>query len=426
MESLISPWERLGRTVREESDRTAETATTLAAARARWLGEPPIRRSGTRRAVLVGLAAVLCTVVALSLVARNDSLRRPEARAPLAFTVGTSTRPGVVGEWMSAGTEALGVRFADGSGVTLAPRSRGRIAAATADGAEVVLERGELVAKVVHGTARTHWVVRGGPFSAKVTGTRFSLAWDPVTERLDVALTEGSVIVSGPHLPTGRAMVAGERLFVEVESARMLLWRVHQDTPAGDSSTRPRGEASTAWRGIATSAEPNVPASRAPEARASNSTSPVARGSWRQALERGDSRGLFAELDRVGTSQVIASASAAELWKLADMARLGRHAEVATAALLALRARHGVRGATAFLLGKIAADQERSPANAVRWFATYLDEAPNGPLAEEALGRLLTLQRRSNPAAAQAASAEYLARYPNGAYSALARSLQSP
>jgi hypothetical protein len=92
--------------------------------------------------------------------------------------------------------------------------------------------------------------------------------------------------------------------------------------------------------------------------------------------------------------------------------------------LHALRAR-GVRGNTAFLLGKIAADQQGAPSQAVTWFETYLQEVPGGALAEEALGRLMQLQQRSNPAAASALAKRYLARYPKGAYAGLAKSLKS-
>ncbi len=79
-----------------------------------------------------------------------------------------------------------------------------------------------------------------------------------------------------------------------------------------------------------------------------------------------------------------------------------------------------MRGQSALLLGKIAADQQGSPGDAIDWFETYLREEPGGPLAEEALGRILEL---SAPDAARGAAARYLARYPDGSRAALARSL---
>ncbi|MFT3772482.1 MAG: hypothetical protein QM820_44375 [Minicystis sp.] len=77
------------------------------------------------------------------------------------------------------------------------------------------------------------------------------------------------------------------------------------------------------------------------------------------------------------------------------------------------------------MLGKIAADQQGAAGEAVRWFETYLSEEPGGALAEQALGRILEL-RKGEGDAARAVAERYLARYPNGAHAALARSLISP
>ncbi len=416
MATVTLTLEKLGATVRTASDQAADVPATLAAARARFLRAVPGSRSRGRPGLLLGLAAALCTLAALVWVAAASVRGAPAA---LAFTVGAEARPGVVGEWVSAEGEQLGVRFSDGSAVTLAPQSRARIAGTAANGADLVLEQGVLDAEVVH---REHaaWSLRGGPYSVRVTGTRFTLSWDPAAERLEVALQEGSVSVSGPHLPEGRAVVAGERLLVEVRTGEMLLWRADQARAAplaseSSSSAPPDPTASASGRDADDAECPCSPsASAAPPAE-----------DWRARLARGDSRGAVAALERVGVGEATRSATAAELWQLADAARFAGRPDVATAALSALRSRHGARGSTAFLLGKIAADQRGAPAEAVRWFDVYLAEAPNGPLAEEALGRLMTLQRRSNPPAAATAAKKYLARYPNGAYSGLARSLRS-
>jgi hypothetical protein len=111
--------------------------------------------------------------------------------------------------------------------------------------------------------------------------------------------------------------------------------------------------------------------------------------------------------------EAVRSASAAELWKLADAARFAGRPDVATAALSALRSRHGARGSTAFLLGKIAADHAARPRrpSLVRHLP---GRGAERTAAEEALGRLMTLQRRSDSAAAAAAAKKYLARYQAG------------
>ncbi|HOU89626.1 MAG TPA: FecR family protein [Polyangiaceae bacterium] len=410
MATVTASLEGLGARVRAASDQATDVPATLAAARARFLGAVPAARWGRRRAALLGLAAALAAVLALVWVAAGSSWG---GAAPLAFTLGLEGRPGVVGDWVSAEGQALDVRFSDGSAVTLAPHSRARVAGTYPYGADLVLEQGVVTAEVVH-RARSVWSLRGGPYSVRVTGTRFTLSWDPTAERLELALQEGSVTVSGPHLPEGRAVVAGEHLLVEVRTGEMLLWRA-DDARAAPSRQKPPDPSPAASAPAAAEGRPSAPAASAPPAASD----------WRALLGRGDSRGAVAALDRAGVEEAVRSASAAELWQLADAARFAGRPDVATAALSALRSRHGARGSTAFLLGKIAADQRGSPAEAVRWFDAYLAEAPNGPLAEEALGRLMTLQRRSNPAAAAAAAKKYLARYPGGAYSGLARSLRS-
>jgi TolA-binding protein len=73
----------------------------------------------------------------------------------------------------------------------------------------------------------------------------------------------------------------------------------------------------------------------------------------------------------------------------------------------------------AFLLGRSAA-----PAVAARWFDEYLREAPGGPFAREAAGRLVESHSRAgNHAAARQAASVYLQRYPNGPHAAFARSI---
>jgi len=139
----------------------------------------------------------------------------------------------------------------------------------------------------------------------------------------------------------------------------------------------------------------------------------VAKGRYRDAFTAAEAAGLEEELDH---------ASASDLLLLADAARFSASPGHAREALLAARQRFGTRGQSAFLLGKIAADQQGSAADAVAWFETYLREEPAGPHAEEALGRIVELTPPEAPAAQQAA-ARYLTRYPDGSRAARARRL---
>ena len=95
----------------------------------------------------------------------------------------------------------------------------------------------------------------------------------------------------------------------------------------------------------------------------------------------------------------------------------------------ALRRRFpGSEGAAlaAFHLGQVASDQGGTALDARRAFNAYLAERPEGPLAQEAMGRLLELERELDRAAAARLATRYLQRFPDGPHSALARSLAAP
>jgi outer membrane protein assembly factor BamD (BamD/ComL family) len=76
----------------------------------------------------------------------------------------------------------------------------------------------------------------------------------------------------------------------------------------------------------------------------------------------------------------------------------------------------------AFILGRIAQDQNRDDAHAAGWFGLYLREQPNGELAADALGRLVEASDRMHDEAGAVRAAErYLAAYPTGPHAEYAR-----
>jgi TolA-binding protein len=80
----------------------------------------------------------------------------------------------------------------------------------------------------------------------------------------------------------------------------------------------------------------------------------------------------------------------------------------------------------AFHLGQVVFDQGGAPADARRAFAAYLAERPHGQLAQEALGRLLEIERLLDGRAAADLATQYLRRFPEGPHATLARSLAVP
>jgi hypothetical protein len=236
------------------------------------------------------------------------------------------------------------------------------------------------------------------------------------------------VIVNGPQLPSDRVIVAGEQLVVS--ATRMELRALPSSTS--------RSTASPAAPAPTTSAAPAVPASDPAQAAGGGGAAPSGAGSvlapgagtespraevsWKALARAGKHKEAMDAAEAAGFSGEVARASSSELMALSDAARFAGRPARAKEALLALRKRFGARGQSAFLLGKIAADQLRSPGEAAVWFETYLQEEPGGALAEQALGRLMEIRKR-DAGAARLVAERYLARYPTGAYAALARSL---
>ncbi|MBS2017588.1 MAG: hypothetical protein JST00_32205 [Deltaproteobacteria bacterium] len=114
-----------------------------------------------------------------------------------------------------------------------------------------------------------------------------------------------------------------------------------------------------------------------------------------------------------------AEPSAEELLERALSARAGGNVEAATDLLVTLRKAHpGTSQAAiaAAYLGRDAARSGRRDA-ARRWFETYLQEQPTGPLAREASGQLIEL---TTGAEQTERARRYLAEHPNGPHAPLA------
>lgn len=446
MDDLSRRFEALGGAVAEVSDRKAEDGSGRAAidkARRAFLAPQPVPRAQAGRARVVALLAA--AAVALLTIGAWISRTPRSLSFEVASSVGAhpqahgSARPGVVGEWVAADPGApLSLRFSDASALSLAPGGRMRVTTTNPRGADVLIERGSVHAAIAHATQAARWALRAGPFEVRVTGTVFDAAWDPVTESFELVMHEGSVIVTGPLIPPERAVVAGERLRVSVRDARMELTKGPQVVvTVGPPATPPPAVADADAHdvkpapvpGPAPSADPQQPAHADAPKHAASSAQPDASPApahaapaWKELAAAGKYRDALAAAEAAGFDGEIARASASELLLLADAARLGGSPARARAALLAARSRFGARGHTAFLLGKIAADQGGSAGDAITWLETYLREDPRGAFAEQALGRIVELSRRDRDAGARAA-ARYLAKYPNGAHAALARSL---
>jgi hypothetical protein len=437
MDDLSERLQKLGADVSSTVERLTDPSE-LDASRKIWLQSLPRPRERSYRPILAVAAAG-----AIALFAGLFAIRPHHA---VSFVVGAPPARGAVGEWVAADGQApLGMRFSEGTSLTLAPGARARVTETTSHGATVLLERGEVTAAVVHADADTRWSLQAGPFEVKVVGTRFDATWDPTSETFTVAMNEGAVMVKGPLLHSGRELRAGERLRVSVRDGAMELRTASvasQALPPALPQDRAPAPTAPAQDAPAPSAAPAPPATPAPSASSTAASTPSApeappaaasvaakaeehEPTVHELVGAGKYAEALAAAERAGFGQEIERASSQDLAALADAARYAARPALAQKALLAQRRRFGVRGSSAFVLGKIAADQQGATGDAIRWFETYLSEEPNGALAEQALGRILELSK-GNRDAAQKVAARYLARYPSGVHAPLARSLLSP
>lgn len=275
-----------------------------------------------------------------------------------------------------------------------------------------VMDGGKLVTRLSQGKLKVHvahhpdtdWRFLAGPYEVQVVGTRFELSWEADRARLALVMHEGRVLVNAPGQKP-RRVTAGEILIID-----------DQQTTTRPLHPEPDDEAKEGE---------NVPAAPAAE----NVAKPrsVATGpTWAQQVAAGQFDDVVQDARKQGTDVALAQRSAADLQALAQAARYTGDNELAVQTWSALRKRfagQSVSSQAAFFLGRIY-DQLGRSQEALKWFDTYLAEAPTGVYASETLGRKLTLVRavRGDDKAHEVAR-EYLSRFPHGPYADTARDM---
>ncbi|HEX2660597.1 MAG TPA: FecR family protein, partial [Polyangia bacterium] len=161
------------------------------------------------------IAVGAATAVAAVFLVVSVVSHRPALRVQIASDPGDVSRPPATitggSSLIASARKDLPLQFSDGSVVTFRAGSSGRMLRLDAAGADVLLEHGTLQAHVVH-AERTAWQLHAGPYRVRVTGTRFGLSWR--SDKLELALYEGSVIVDGDVLGAGVPVTTGHRLTV--------------------------------------------------------------------------------------------------------------------------------------------------------------------------------------------------------------------
>jgi len=430
MERRTNQLERLGEAVAQTIGSGPDELRRRAQEQA--LVEHVSARSGKprRRWLLIPAAAtVVVAAVALWLL-----LPRKDADAPLAFWTGQDLQPGVVGkQWTAPAGRSLHLRFDDGTALELEGGSTGLVAEAKKHRIRVALSQGALRVAIKDKQVR-RWIVEAGPYRVTALGTAFLATWNEDRQLFRVTVSNGRVLVQGPGIDRqGLVVGPGGWLAVDHRSGQAtfglsrhsrrpepLTTPAEPTDPDDDESAsdqEPDDQKSSA--GAASHLRRKRRLRRAPSA-------PGARG-WKALYDQGAYHEAILAAREAGYAQLLARLSLVRLWQLAEAARYAGASEEAIQALLAIRKRFpgSSRARTAaFLIGRVAIEQQRQYRVAARWLKRYIHESPDGPLAEESLGRLISAYQRSGQRTlAQDAARRYLARYKDGIFVALARSV---
>jgi len=329
----------------------------------------------------------------------------------------------------SLGSAGVKLRFTEGSELEFHAGARGRLRSVDANGARFAIERGMASVQVAHRPG-AHWLVDAGPFLIAVKGTTFTVAWDATGEQLDVRMEQGTVSVTGPLSEGAITVSAGQRLAINLPRREVVLRDVEGAAASHPASApvSPEPEGTPTKQGL--DSEPGDSAGGATGQRlAAHARGAVAwTRNWASALVVGDADSILRDVERRGLARCLAEASGEDLSALADAARYRRRDSLAKEALLAQRSRFpGSARArdAAFLLGRLEEVREGGRSKALSWYERYLEEAPSGAYASEALGReMIVTQDLIGFAAAQRVAEDYLRRFPTGTYAGAARALR--
>lgn len=359
------------------------------------------RRHDVQRWGLVAMAALVLAVVGASTWLRSDPVGTdaPPAVASSSTTPSAGQTPGTAPAPTAPATvssqapertvvsgQGKRIAFADGSHIAWQARATGQVDRSVAGQVDVQLDHGRVDVEV-EPRANTTWTIRAGQYRVHVVGTVFYVERNG--DDIEVGVSRGKVRVEGDGEPV--LLGAGEHITGGADG-------LHRDPPAAIE----------------------------PEPRVRSRTASKRRGpSWRDLHRSGDHTAALQEADRLGYDKLVGTLPVEDLSALADVARLARAPGKADVTLRAIRRRFaGTRQATraAFLLGRL--KTRSAPTQAADLFRAYLREAPKGPYAAEARGRLMeTLERAGKAKAAQSAAKTYLDRHPKGPYAARARAL---
>jgi transmembrane sensor len=320
---------------------------------------PRRRRNRSMSLILAPMAAV-AAAVALVAYLRHDA-------GPLRLADGSAI---VAIDAPPAGTR---LTMSDGSFIDLAAGSRFEPIESSASTFIAVLERGAANFDIHAGGPR-RWQIECGLATVEVVGTRFSCARG--TDRLHIGVERGTVLVRGERVTNRvRRLVAGESLDVLDATAAAA------GEQAGGDSAVPLAP---------TAAE--LPAPVAPAGSHAGTG-----GGWRELARNGRHREAFATLGTQGIRRESKRLGIADLFALADVARLSGHPADAVGPLRRIIdgfASDPQAPLAAFALGRLELDDLDRPREAAAAFNRALELGAPQSLRDAVRARLAEANAR--------------------------------
>ena len=401
----------LGRLAREGMERRQSPA----AARARMLAR--IEHEAARRAWPVMWLAMPAVAVLAAVALWWTSPR------PLTYEVAGDAAHG---PYVSAPSDrALSLSFSDASRIELSRGSQLRVEGTSPNGARVLLERGSATVHVAH-REQAEWTFLAGPCEVHVLGTRFELRWDPPREVFELSLKEGLVEIQTPLSPKRVSLRAGQVFSADLAKRRLLT--AETGSTAGNVKAAAVVSPAQSEKAAAeehAAAHGDELATRGPKVVRPDMT-PARALTWQNLMTEGRFEEVLEQAEQRGTASCLKTCTAADLSALSDAARYSGKRALAEQSLRSLRSRFPADSAgrsAAFMLGRLH-EERGSIVEAKQWYERYLNEAPGGTYAAEALaGKMRATQAAAGRAAAASAASEYLRLYPKGIHAKTARAI---
>jgi transmembrane sensor len=288
---------------------------------------------------------------------------------------------------VNAPATGLHLALSDGSSVELGPGARFEPIESSASSFIAVLDKGDASFDVQPGGPR-RWQIECGLATVEVVGTRFSCARAP--EHLHVGVERGIVLVRGERVPNRvRRLAAGESL--DVFDATV----APSSTESRNPGTGEPGEPALVPAAPAVEQAAEQAAPSEPPGRTHAGTAP-GRG-WRELARSGHHREAFATLGEQGFRREVKRLGIADLFALADVARLSGHPADAVVPLQRIIdgfASNPQAPLAAFALGRLELDDLGRPGPAAAAFKRALELGPPQSLRENVRARLEEAQAR--------------------------------